>query len=681
MGKKKYVKNTNKVVEYNYFDLGGTIGNIGGAAASIAEASMANDKIADTSRLESTIQGAKSKQVEASTLDDLMNEWGAYSPLESVSFKDVRGGSTGQRLLNTLKATTAGASAGADTGKGMGTMGGAIGGIIGGVVGLGSGIAGWLTGDSKARKKTKALNAQIAEANMLKEASLLNRADTIDTQTDLNILSNLMADGGNIYIKPSKRGTFTAAAKRHSMGVQEFANKVLSNKEDYSTAMVKKANFAKNASKWKHAFGGTLSTNGADWDSGVVIIGNGDTHERNPMEGVQMGIDPNGIPNLVEEGEVIWNNYVFSNRLKVPKNIKSSYKLNINKDTTFAEAAKKIQKESEERPNDPISKRGLEDAMINLSIEQEMVRQKKQASQEGKKYAYGGKKGKLYSGTGPYTNFLGDVDGGGNAIGYTKNGILMDDGSIATYGSPEYKAASEYGLPEKAATRSVTEVAGDTGSNLSWLRYAPVIGNAIGAAQNLLSRPDYSRADKIQKEAESLTNYSPIEINPIGNYLQYNPFDTNFYLNKLNAEAGATRRAIMNTSSPSKNAALLAADYNAQGRLGDLARQAEEYNLSQRQAVEQFNRATNQANAELGLKAAIANNEMALKSGAQRLSGVANAMAMKEAIDANRSKSLDTNLSNLFTSLGSIGKEKVFKNMIKNNPWLLYDWMGNYKRD
>ena len=656
MGKKKYVKKTNKVVEYNIFDLGGTIGNIGGAAASIAEASMANDKIADTSRLESTIQTAKSNQVGASTLDDLMNEWGAYSPLESVSFKDIRGGSTGQRLLNTLKATTAGASAGADVGKGAGAMGGIAGGIIGGIVGLGSGIAGWLTGDSKARKKTKALNAQIAEANMLNEASLLNRADTIDTQTDLNILSNLMADGGNIYIKPSKRGTFTAAAKRHGMGVQEFANKVLSNKEDYSTAMIKKANFAKNANKWKHAFGGTLSTNGADWDSGVIIIGNGDTHEKNPMEGVQMGIDPNGIPNLVEEGEVIWNDYVFSNRLKVPKNIKSSYKLNINKDTTFAEAAKKIQKESEERPNDPISRRGLEDAMINLSIEQEMVRQKKQNSKASNK--------NKYDDGGPYSTKEINLEGLPH--------------SMTMFGLPEFNIP---GIETPTLKPLNIKPTNNKEDKDSWLRYAPVVGNAIGVAQNLFSRPDYSRADKIQKEAESLTNYSPIEVNPIGNYLQYNPFDTNFYLNKLNAEAGATRRAIMNTSSPSRNAALLAADYNAQSKLGDLARQAEEYNLAQRQAVEQFNRATNQANAELGLKAAMANNEMALKSGAQRLSGITKAMAMREAIDANRSKSLDTNLSNLFTSLGSIGKEKVFKNMIKNNPGLLYDWMGSYKKD
>ena len=59
-------------------------------------------------------------------------------------------------------------------------------------------------------------------------------------------------DGGSIHIKPSKRGTFTAAASKHGMGVQEFASKVLRNKEDYSPSLVKKANFARNANKWNH---------------------------------------------------------------------------------------------------------------------------------------------------------------------------------------------------------------------------------------------------------------------------------------------------------------------------------------------------------------------------------------------------------------------------------------------
>lgn len=57
-------------------------------------------------------------------------------------------------------------------------------------------------------------------------------------------------NGGSIHIDPSNKGTFTAAASKHNMGVQEFASRVLRNKENYSPAMVKKANFARNASKW-----------------------------------------------------------------------------------------------------------------------------------------------------------------------------------------------------------------------------------------------------------------------------------------------------------------------------------------------------------------------------------------------------------------------------------------------
>ena len=56
--------------------------------------------------------------------------------------------------------------------------------------------------------------------------------------------------GKDIHIKPSKRGTFTKAAKAHNMSVQGFANKVLKNPGNYSTAMIKKANFARNAAKW-----------------------------------------------------------------------------------------------------------------------------------------------------------------------------------------------------------------------------------------------------------------------------------------------------------------------------------------------------------------------------------------------------------------------------------------------
>lgn len=66
-----------------------------------------------------------------------------------------------------------------------------------------------------------------------------------------------MAKSG-IHIAPSKRGTFTAAAKKHGKSVQGFASQVLANKENYSPAMVKKANFARNAAKWKKGENGLV---------------------------------------------------------------------------------------------------------------------------------------------------------------------------------------------------------------------------------------------------------------------------------------------------------------------------------------------------------------------------------------------------------------------------------------
>lgn len=69
------------------------------------------------------------------------------------------------------------------------------------------------------------------------------------------------ADGGSIHIKPSKRGTFTAAATKHGKSVQAFASQVLANPDNYSEVMRKKAQFAKNASHW-HSDGGHIYQNG-----------------------------------------------------------------------------------------------------------------------------------------------------------------------------------------------------------------------------------------------------------------------------------------------------------------------------------------------------------------------------------------------------------------------------------
>ena len=92
---------------------------------------------------------------------------------------------------------------------------------------------------------------------------ILNEKDTGSGRTnaefDAAVKKYGYADGGKIHIDPSKKGTFTAAASKHGKSVQAFASHVLANKKNYSPAMVKKANFARNAAKW-HADGGLLHT-------------------------------------------------------------------------------------------------------------------------------------------------------------------------------------------------------------------------------------------------------------------------------------------------------------------------------------------------------------------------------------------------------------------------------------
>ena len=504
-----------------------------------------------------------------------------------------------------------------------------------------------------------AIGYELAKENLgIKAINATNKGKITSLPNSFSSKLNTFAEGGKIHIKEANKGKFTKYC-----GGKVTSACIAKGKRSSDPAVRKRATFAANARKWKHAFGGDLLTHGVEWDNGLKVIGNGGTHEENPMEGVPMGIDAEGNPNLVEQGEVIFNDYVFSNRLFADGGLLESFSLPKFYDGySFAAIAEKLGEESKERPNDPISKRGLLSSMSRLQQAQETVRQQNQVGQEGVQYAHGGRIGTLFDGLGDTPNFLDGVDYGD----WQDYGTLLEPINAEDLWNESMAGADE----------------GDKGNNnskLTWLRYAPVVGAAIGLGQNLFSRPDYTSADTILEAANQAGNYTPVGYTPIGNYLQYRPFDRNFYLNKLNAQAGATRRAIMNTTSPSRNAALLAADYNAQGRLGDLARQAEEYNLAQRQAVETFNRGTNMANAEMGLKAAMANQEAALKARSSRLSGVAQAMAVRDAVDARRGASMSANLTNFFNSLGDIGREEYSRNMIMSNPALYYsiDSKGN----
>lgn len=642
--------------------LGGIIsagsGIIGGLTNRMFGSKLNKEKIAE---VEGSNKAINTVMVDSSSADSVMDQWanqdfgadfsksdigkdGWFSNKAKNKYKELKK----QQDIARNRALTSyeNAADAADTQSDLNAMASfaAFGGPLGIWGGYGSGAIGYEL--AKENLGIKALNA----ANKGKLTSLPNSFESSELNT--------FAKGGKIHIKPENRGKFTKYC-----GGKVTSECIARGKRSSDPAVRKRATFAANARKWHHAFGGDLLTHGAEWDNGLRIIGNGGTHEENPMEGVPMGMDAEGTPNLVEQGEVIFNDYVFSNRMFADGGLLESFNLPKSYDGySFAAIAEKLGEESKERPNDPISKRGLLSSMSRLQQAQETVRQQAQEGQEGVQYAHGGRMGTLFDGLGDMPNFLDGVDYGD----WQDYGTLLEPINAEDLWNESMAGADE----------------GDKGNNnskLTWLRYAPVVGAAIGLGQNLFSRPDYTSADTILEAANQAGNYTPVGYTPIGNYLQYRPFDRNFYLNKLNAQAGATRRAIMNTISPSRNAALLAADYNAQGRLGDLARQAEEYNLVQRQAVETFNRGTNMANAEMGLKAAMANQEAALKARSSRLSGVAQAMAVRDAVDARRGASMSANLTNFFNSLGDIGREEYSRNMIMSNPALYYsiDNKGN----
>ena len=98
----------------------------------------------------------------------------------------------------------------------------------------------------------------------------------------------------------------------------------------------------------------------------------GGSHEENPNGGVQIGVDSQGVPNLLEEGEPVYKDYVYSDNIKASErflkdnNIPEKYAGEL-----YSKIADKLFEEAEERPNDPISHSGLEAMLGRLADAQE----------------------------------------------------------------------------------------------------------------------------------------------------------------------------------------------------------------------------------------------------------------------------------------------------------------------
>ena len=228
------------------------------------------------------------------------------------------------------------------------------------------GTQGWFSNvRDNAYKRLTSLGRAAVSA---RDLNLTNAAQAIDTTMTNNAKRNITAFGGPINLSGPME--------------YEIANQQMFNYNNRTNAQA--GNLLDNMYAGLYAFGGNIDANGANFSTGLKHVNAGGTHEESPYEGVPMGTDSEGTPNLVEEDEVIYNDYVFSDRLKVPTiKVKKGQELQQfekvlrkYKGLTYASAAKKAEVNSgvDERPNDNIARRGFEFELDILAQSQELER-------------------------------------------------------------------------------------------------------------------------------------------------------------------------------------------------------------------------------------------------------------------------------------------------------------------
>lgn len=216
-----------------------------------------------------------------------------------------------------LQTRLQGISTGAQIGSMGGIESGLIGAGIGNIFGKWAGIANQFKTDRARREANKEINAR----NEYIKDSYNTMVDNIDYNNYANQMRSALAFGGNLF-----------------------------------------------------ATGGNLHSNGADWSNGITQFNAGGTHEENPNGGVPQGVAPDGNPNLVEEGEVRWKDYIFSKRLTLDGKTADALAMNKYANKDFATIATNISKESEERPNDPLATKTRDSLLERLRIAQEEIK-------------------------------------------------------------------------------------------------------------------------------------------------------------------------------------------------------------------------------------------------------------------------------------------------------------------
>lgn len=459
------------------------------------------------------------------------------------------------------------------------------------------------------------------------------------------------------------------------------------NVQNFSNAITDSTNmmFDNKALQMK-AYGGPLGYFWDTFDNGVRVIKEGGTHEENPHQGVPQGIAPDGLPNLVEEGEVIYNDFVYSDRLKLTKEQAQQFKLC--GEMSYAQAALKLSKESEERPNDMISKNGLRDSMNKLKVMQEELKAKNDAKkakrelnkllkelpvmeeqpvepsmqeqmidpmnmiQQPQMMAKGGhlfaKNGQMETIV-PLPQDEQKVVEGDGTIHY-----LDENGNIIATSSP---TKTNQKTPDGEGPKPLPQ---DPMAEM--MRMAPVWGSLTQAIQAASAKPNYQHQDAAIRAASQIpyVNYTPI-----GNYERFDRIDPNTQANALRAQYAQVLNNMQNSGA--SRAAVNALQTNAlqglAGALGEAVQTGRTYNntLKEKEIATQLGIDQTLLGASLD---ASKTNQGRASTYAQMVGAMAPAkQAIDDAIETNKY----TTQTAVANNLGNVGIDKLNR--------LMQQWM------
>lgn len=611
--------------------LGGTLATTVGGALNVATnaiqlAQPGNTVGYDTAvnNNKSIVDSIKNQKITSSTLGGINNQlsninWGDVNAIkDNISLEDAGGPTGGEWATGILSGVASGAAAGSTIAPPIGTIvGGAIGGIAS-VIGLGS----------------KAMDAKLLQ----------------ETYKHQRMQTNAEIENAREALKES------IINKKDEMAQNQINNFRLHN---------------------LNAYGGPLFNHTGDWSNGLTFIDEGGTHEQNPFEGVMVGVDQEGIPNLVEEGEVIFGDYVFSNRLKPTKKILADGGFSDKYvDWTFAKIAEDLQKESAERPVDFISNNTLEDMMSRLITFQEMVREKKRSNL----YKNGGLVNKFKWGGGHQYETRKERKEALKALAEetAQLNALADKQafSISIDARNKYRSMVDANtMPGMFDFLTNTDKSEEQSKfDLSTLgRYTPAAVNAISALYNATQKPDKLNYDHFDTAFDYAQNVPTINFTPITGEIKADLVDPNHLLNQHLAERASLNRAIKENAKTAStaNMSLTSAAYSGQRNDAEALLTFDRENWNRKLQANQNNVGVRQYNSQGNMSAQQANMNRS-KAIADAAFQNANARfgidQFNLSAEAQKAQALSQSLGASAEDIAGIATENYWANEIEKNP-------------